>query len=232
VSGRSPQAGRRLLLVRHGKVDFDARDAFRESPRGRQWDPPLGPEGRRQAEALAARLVLMRRPAGVYSSPFARCLQTIEPYADAAGLTPTTDEDVGEVFIGEWEGVPFEEIVATSEEVARRARELEGMFSIAPGGENAEQLRARVVPAIERMMAGNPDGDVVVVTHGGVINAFAGRVLGIDHDMFYVPENTSITTFDLDGDRPRLRFLNDVLHLVQPGLFVPPAGAQAAAPRD
>jgi probable phosphoglycerate mutase len=225
-------SGRRLFLIRHGRVDFDARDAFRESPRGRQWDPPLAPEGREQAERLAARLLAMRRPGGVYVSPFTRCLQTVAPFAEAAAVEPVSDEDVGEVFIGEWEGVPFEEIVATSEEVARRARDFEAMFSAAPGAETAKELRARVVPAVERMLAAHPNGDVVVVTHGGVINAFAGRVLGIDHDMFYVPENTSFTTFDLDDRRPSLRFLNDVLHLVQPGLFAPPAGADAGPPTD
>src|SRR5437763_2707339 len=95
-----PTGERRLFLIRHGKGDFDARD-FRRSPRGRQWDPPLATEGREQSEALAARLVLMPRPAGIYVSPFARCLQTIEPYAGEAGARPTVDEDVGEVFIGE-----------------------------------------------------------------------------------------------------------------------------------
>jgi broad specificity phosphatase PhoE len=219
--------GRRLFLIRHGRVDFDARNRFRESPRGRQWDPPLGEQGREQAERLAVRLLAMRRPAAVYVSPFLRCMETVAPYARAAGIEPVPDEDVGEVFIGEWEGVPFEEIIAASEEVARRAREFEAMFGAAPGAETAEHLRARVVPSIEGMLGRHPEGDVVVVAHGGVVNAFAGHVLGVPHDMFFVPENTSISTFDLEGGEPRVRFLNDVLHLFQPGLFAPPAGAEA-----
>jgi broad specificity phosphatase PhoE len=223
---------RRLFLVRHGRVDFDARDRFRTSPRGRQWDPPLGEEGRRQAEHLAARLLAMRRPVGVYVSPFTRCLETIAPFASAAEIEPVTDEDIGEVFIGEWEGLPFEDILAGSEEVARRAREFEAMFSAAPGAESAAELRARVVPAIDAMVARHPDGDVVVVAHGGVVNAYAGHVLGVDHDMFFMPENTSISTFDLDGRGPQVRFLNDVLHLFQPGLFAPPAGAATSADAD
>jgi broad specificity phosphatase PhoE len=223
---------RRLFLIRHGRVDFDARDRFRASPRGLQWDPPLGKEGRKQAEDLAARLLAMRRPAAVYVSPFTRCQETVRPFADAAGIDPVLEEDVGEVFIGEWEGVPFEDILAASEEVARRAREFEAMFGVAPGGESAEQLRARVVPAIDGMLERHPDGDVVVVAHGGVVNAYAGHVLGIDHDMFFMPENTSITTFDLGGGGPRVRFLNDVLHLFQPGLFVPPAGASTSDDPD
>ena len=174
----------------------------------------------------------MRPPAAVYVSPFTRCLETIRPYVERTGVEPVLDEDIGEVFIGEWEGVPFEDLLAESEEVARRAREFEAMFGAAPGAETARELRARVVPAIEGMLERHPDGDVVVVAHGGVVNAYAGHVLGIDHDMFFLPENTSITTFDLDGPEPRVRFMNDVLHLFQPGLFQPPAGAVTSADAD
>jgi len=213
---------RRLFLVRHGRVDHDAR-RFRTSPRGRQWDPPLGDVGREQAAALAARLALMKPPAAVHVSPFTRCVQTVQPYLDATGLAATLDEDIGEVFIGAWEGLSFEEIVSGNAELARRFREFEAMFSMAPGGESAHQLRARAVPAIDRMLDAAPDGDVLVVTHGGVINAYLGDVLGIDEDMFFLPENASINTVVADGDRRRVRFLNDTRHVTDPQVFIPPA---------
>ena len=54
----------RLLLVRHGRVDFDARD-FLATPRGRQWDPPLDEHGTEQARRLAVRLRLMDPPSAV-----------------------------------------------------------------------------------------------------------------------------------------------------------------------
>jgi 2,3-bisphosphoglycerate-dependent phosphoglycerate mutase len=221
-------SARRLFLVRHGRVDFSSR-RFRESPRGRQWDPPLGEAGREQAEALAARLVLMQRPAAVYTSPFTRCRETIEPYAIRAGVEPVLDEEIGEVFIGDWEGLSFEEIISGDEELARRFREFEAMFSMAPGGESARELRARVVPAVERIAAAHPEGDLVLVTHGGVINAYLAHVLGIEEDMFFLPENTSINTVMVEGERRRVRFLNDTRHVTDPKVFVPPAGAEAAA---
>ena len=218
----------RLLLIRHGRVDFDATERFRMSPRGRQWDPPLGEVGREQAEQLAARLGLMSRPAAVYCSPFARCRETIAPYAGRAGLEPVLEEDVGEVFIGDWEGLSFEEIVSGNEELARRFREFEAMFSMAPGGESAAELRARVVPAIDRLVGAHPEGEVVVVTHGGVVNAYLGHVLGIEEDMFFLPDNASINTVIVEEGRPRVRFLNDVRHLTDPAIFVPPAGTEEA----
>jgi broad specificity phosphatase PhoE len=215
---------RRLFLVRHGRVDFDARD-FRQSPRGRQWDPPLGEAGRDQAAALAARLALMPPPAVVVSSPFRRCLETIAPYSEPAGVAVTTDEEVGEVFIGEWEGLSFEEIVSEDEDLARQFREQEAMFSLAPGGESGPDLRRRVVPAIEGIVERHADGDLLVVTHGGVINAYLGHVLRIEHDMFFLPENASVNTVLIDGDRRDVRFINDTRHVTDPQIFVPPAGA-------
>jgi len=220
----------RLHLIRHGRVDLSSR-AFRESTRGRQWDPPLGDVGREQAERLTARLLHHDDPPAIYASPFTRCLQTIEPYVAATGATPLVDEEVGEVFIGAWEGLSFEEIVSGDEELAARFREQEAMFSLAPGGESGPQLRRRVVAAIEGILERHPADDVLVVTHGGVINAYLGHVLGLDQDMFFLPENASVNTVTVDGGTRRIRFLNDVRHLTDPLLFGPrPAEPGARAP--
>jgi probable phosphoglycerate mutase len=222
----------RILLIRHGAVDFDSQD-FRTTPRGRQWDPPLGEAGHEQIARLTARLLLMEPPAAVFVSPFRRCRETIEPYLQGTGLAAAVEEDIGEVFVGRWEGMRFEDIVSGDEELARRFREQEAMFSMAPGGETGEELRARVVPAIERAIqraGGQSDsGPVVVVTHGGVINAYLGQVMGIDQDMFFLPENASISTVITDGAEARIKFLNDVRHLTDPAVFTPPTGTDARA---
>jgi probable phosphoglycerate mutase len=213
----------RLLLVRHGHVDFGSR-TFTVSPRGRQWDPPLDRRGREQAERLAARLALMGHPAGVYVSPFRRCGETLEPYLRHSGLRATVLPDLGELFVGEWEGVSFEEIISADEEMARRFREQDPMFSLTPGGESGVELRARVIPAVEGCLAEAGDGSVLVVTHGGVINAYLGHVLDVKHDMFFLPDNTSFNTVLVEGDRREIRFLNDIRHLTHPAIFAPPPG--------
>ena len=214
-----------LLLVRHGHVDFSSRD-FTESPRGRQYDPPLSDRGKDQARRLADRLSLMDPPAAVATSPFRRCLETIAPYLEASGLQAERVDDLGEVFIGDWEGMGFEEIISGDEELARRFREQEPMFALAPGGESGQQLRARVVPAVDRLLERVGEGIVVLVAHGGVINAYLGQLMGIDHDMFFLPDNASINTVLVEDGRAEVRFLNDVRHLTDPAIFAPPAGVQ------
>lgn len=217
----------RILLIRHGRVDFDSQD-FRESPRGRQWDPELGDEGREEAQKLGARLLLMEPPAAIHVSPFRRCRQTLEPYLEATSRRAHVDEDLGEVFIGRWEGLRFEDIVSEDEDLARRFREQEAMFSMAPGGETGEQLRARVVPAVESAIERAGEGTLVVVTHGGVINAYLGHVMGIARDMFFLPDNASISTVIADGADRWLLFLNDVRHLTDPAVFTPQTGKSPA----
>src|SRR5207248_9495893 len=84
----------RVLLIRHGHVDFSSQ-AFRETPRGRQWDPALDQSGRDQANRLAARLALMERPTLVATSPFRRCRQTVGPFEEVLGSPATGVDDLG-----------------------------------------------------------------------------------------------------------------------------------------
>jgi broad specificity phosphatase PhoE len=207
-----------LYLVRHGESDFDSRD-FTRSPRGEQWDPPLGERGREQAALLARRLLAMEPPAAVYSSPLRRTRETVAPFAEAAGIEVVFQDDLAEAYIGEWEGKPFEEILAGDERMLNRIRNQEPIWRHAPGAEELAPFRARVRASVEGILTRHPGGNVVVVCHGGVINAYVAPLLGLDHEMFFVPENTSMNSVGVDGGSRRVRFLNDHLHLTDPQLF-------------
>lgn len=209
---------RNLYLIRHGRVDHDNHD-LAPGRRGDQWDPPLDAVGLEQAGLLARRLaVLDPQPVAVYSSPLRRCRQTVAPYVDRGGPSPVLVDDLAEVWVGDWEGKSFEEIVADDEQLAVRFRASEVLFS-ASGGETGEELRARVRPAIDDVVARHPEGDVAVIAHGGVINAYICPLLAFEHDMLYLPENTSFNTVVVDGADLRVKFLNDVRHLTNPELF-------------
>jgi broad specificity phosphatase PhoE len=212
-------AARLLLLVRHGRSDESSTD-MREGPCGPQWDPPLDDLGRDQAELLARRLALMEpRPVAVYCSTLRRARETIAPYAERTGDPVVHDERLVEACIGAWEGMSFEEILATDDQMLRRFRNQDAIWRHAPGAETIEQVRARVATAVEDSLADHPDGNVVVVAHGGVINAYVGGVLGLDQEMFFLPENTSVNSVEVQGDARRVRFLNDDRHLAFPELF-------------
>jgi broad specificity phosphatase PhoE len=94
------------------------------------------------------------------------------------------------------------------------------VFVLAPNSEPVDAFRRRVVDAVEGALAAHPDGDVWVVCHGGVINAYIGRLLGVeDQEMFFLPPNTSINTVKVDGDRRAMWFLGDDTHYTSPELF-------------
>jgi broad specificity phosphatase PhoE len=208
-----------LHLIRHGRSDASSA-AMIDTPRGRQWDPPLDELGREQARKLAVRLALLDPPpAAVYCSSLRRARETVEPYAERAGVEVRFDEGLMEANIGAWEGRPFEEIVASDEDVLPLVRASRAIWSHAPGGEPIDPFRERVRRAVGGVIERHPDGDLLVICHGGVINAYVGPFLGIDHEMFFIPENTSISSIELDEEGARLRFLNDVLHLTDPHLF-------------
>jgi broad specificity phosphatase PhoE len=77
------------FVVRHAKAGsrrrFDGDDALR----------PLSRNGRPQAEGIAE-LLVHRGIARVVTSPYVRCVQTVEPLAAALGLQVEIDEELGE----------------------------------------------------------------------------------------------------------------------------------------
>jgi probable phosphoglycerate mutase len=222
---------RRLYLIRHGRAshrllgqssDPPARRTGDRSSTGRGLvaDPPLDETGIAQAETLARRLTKMPPPAGLYVSPLRRARETVAPYEAAAGRTAQVVDDVAEWYGGDWEFKEFEELLLEHPDVPRRILLQDPMFHLAPGGEPFDRFQARVVDAVEATLAAHADGDVWIVCHGGVINAYVGMVLGIlEQEMFYLPPNTSLNTVRVDGERREVWFLADDTHLTQPELF-------------
>ena len=209
-----------LYLVRHGRSDFDWTGERFASARGDQWDPPLSEEGRRQAELLARRLSVMDlEPFVLFSSPLRRAAETARVFADLAKVDVSYEDDLAEAHIGAWEGVPFEEIIESDPEVLDHLRHQRPIWRRGPGAEAPDRFRGRVRDVIEDVLERHRRENVVCFVHGGVINAYCGELLGLPQEMFFLPENTSVNSVEVDGPRRKVRFLNDVLHLTDPHFF-------------
>ncbi len=220
---------RRLYLIRHARPDYESTE-HTDTPLGRQYDPPLGDVGLEQADRLAARLELLARPAAIYSSTLARSRQTAKVYAGRVGMPVIERDDLCEWFGGEWEAKDFEQIFLEHPEAIDLFRNQNPAWHLAPGSERADDFQRRCVTAVEEIIEAEPDGDVVVVAHGGVINAYFSHILGIrDQDMFFLPENTSLNTVVIRGDERLAWFLSDASHLTDPGWFEPRQGERDLA---
>jgi broad specificity phosphatase PhoE len=212
--------GRVLYLIRHGQSDFDWDGERFATARGDQWDPPLSEDGRDQARLLAKRLRVMDLdPYVIYSSPLRRALETAETFAREVGADVNVDDELVEAHIGGWEGKPFEEIVESDPEILQHIRHQRPIWRRGPGAEAADRFRQRVSDTIEGVLDRHAEENVLAFVHGGVINAYCGGLLGLEQEMFFLPENTSLNGVDVVGTTRAVRFLNDVLHLTDPHFF-------------
>lgn len=212
-SGRSLPT--RLYLVRHGQSTWNDEGRIQG-----QLDPPLSELGRRQAELVGERF-RSREFAGFYSSDLARARETAEAIGRAGGRRPTLRADLREIALGDWEGLTRDQIVAAHpEEWARWSQE--PSWDIPPGGEGAAPFQRRVLAALDAVARAHPEGDVLVVTHGGVIQvALAAAVGSGTTGLFpFLIDNTSVTVLLRGHRRTAVAGVNDTSHLdaaVAPG---------------
>jgi broad specificity phosphatase PhoE len=203
-----------IILVRHGEQapPDQGQSATRE-----QWiDPPLSARGVRQAEAVGAGLEAEVIEA-VYASPLKRALETGRAVAGHHGLEVQILAELREIelFRDLPEGTSLPD--ALDALLLRGVRERfvrERRWDVYPYGETGDELRHRVVMAVEGIIASLSGSTTVVVCHGGVINSYVGSVLGItDEDMWFRPNHASVHRVVAHGDRRVVRSLNEVHHL-------------------
>jgi len=84
-----------------------------------------------------------------------------------------------------------------------------------PGGEGAAAFEARAGDAIDTIFRRHPEGEVLVVTHGGVIQVALHRVVGRGSKGLFQfrIQNTSISTIERRNGRTVIGGVNDVGHL-------------------
>jgi probable phosphoglycerate mutase len=196
-----------LLLVRHAEP---VRIGPEES-RGEAVDPQLTRRGLEQAERIAAWLAV-ERVDHVVSSPLRRARETAHPIADAHGLAVEIVDGLCEYDVAADHYIPVEELRETKDD--RWLAMVEGRWEDY-GGENPDHFRARIVPALDAVIAAHPGETVVAVCHGGVINVYLAALLGLPHHLWFDPAYTSLNRVRASRDGTRsLASLNETGHLV------------------
>lgn len=210
-----------LFLIRHADALPGPDEII---PSGVYNDLPLSKVGREQAQALAERLGKLRFDA-LYSSPLRRCLETATPLAERLGLTPIIVNDLQEIRLGEVLPLPTDgqDLAALSQALHERQREIvrkaggTGSWDAIPDSEPSKAFRQRVVQALDSIARSHKGERVLVFAHGGVLNAYAAEVLGLERDFFYPAANTSLTVVRVADNQRVLYVLNDIGHIKRRG---------------
>lgn len=199
-----------FLIVRHGEAEGNREHRFIG-----QADVPLSPIGRRQADAVSARLAGMPVDR-IISSDLQRAVDTVRPAASELGLEIETDTRLREIDNGEWKGL-------LTTEIAQRwpalwARYSGGEDVARPHGETWADVRRRVVGALREIAIASPKNSLIVVSaHGGPAMALTSWACGLRPrgNLYQVPLvlpwNASITT--IRAPNLHLIAFNDVGHL-------------------
>ena len=154
-----------VLLVRHAESVAPGTAGFDEYTR------PLTARGIRDADRLCDSLALSRIDA-MYSSPYLRARQTVEPIAKARGIAIETIEDLRERMLSP---------VEVPDWLAHLKRSWSDFDYALPGGESSREAQARVVRVLEEIRGRHRDGGIVILaSHGNLIalalNAFMPNV--------------------------------------------------------
>jgi 2,3-bisphosphoglycerate-dependent phosphoglycerate mutase len=174
-----------LILVRH------ARSAPDPALPERDW--PLSDEGRRQAEALAPVLAELGVDA-LASSPFIRAIDTLRPYAAAAGLPIAVDEDLRERALGGW----LDDLAEVEAAVRRMHADLDFKLE---GGETGHACLARFEAALARVVNANPGRTIAVGSHGGVLGHLLARQdSDLSGEFWRRIRNPHLFVFDVDPE--------------------------------
>ncbi|MBV9411289.1 MAG: histidine phosphatase family protein [Acidimicrobiia bacterium] len=214
-----PPGATEILLVRHGESEPAVEGQSFALWNG-QGDPALSPEGEMEAEQVAHRLASEHIDA-IYVSPLRRTAQTAAPLAARVGMTPVVEEDLREVFLGEWEGGSmYRKNVSDRHPLAVQMFE-EQRWDVIPGAEPADAFASRLRSVVERIAAAHTDERVAVFAHGGVIGEILHEVTQSRPFAFIGADNGSISHIVVTDERWILRRFNDTSHL-QPTMTTAP----------
>ena len=159
----APGRATRLLVLRHGQSEWNAVGRWQG-----QADPPLSDEGQLQAADAGLQLGMFD---AIWASDLQRASLTAEIIAAIIGIGPVLlDQRLRETHVGPWEGLTHDEVNTGWPGFLDTHQRPEGF-------EPYDDAAARMRAAFVDIAAANPGGEILVISHGGVIRAIR-RMLG------------------------------------------------------
>ena len=213
-----------LTVIRHGETDWNRQHRFQG-----QIDVPLNALGLEQARRLALRLADEAIDT-VLVSDLQRARQTAQGLAEVAGRALHVQPLWREQAFGVLEGLDVPTIARQHAGLWAQWQRHDADYALPQGGESNTAFHARVMAALQALLAAHGGQRVVVVTHGGVLDMLWRTVHGLalsgprECDI----PNTGINRLHWADGRLRIDAWADAAHL--DGLPPQPSTVQAVAP--
>jgi probable phosphoglycerate mutase len=191
-----------LFLIRHGLTAVTGSRLY-----GRTEGIHLDDRGRRQAAAIVDRFDGVRLSA-IYSSPLERCVETVQPLADAQRLEVRIAEGLVEMDAGAWTGRTLASLRRLK--LWKTVQQNPSRFHF-PGGEGFADAQARIVDEVDRIARRHPRGRVAISTHGDLVRVLITHFGGahLDHFQRVIADPGSVSAIHLDDGTPRILLVND-----------------------
>jgi probable phosphoglycerate mutase len=203
-----PSETTRLTVVRHGETTWNALGKQQG-----QLDTDLSELGIAQAEAVADALA-GRSIDVLYSSDLGRAKQTAEIIAQRLGLEILTDARLRERHLGIIQGMTMAEFQERHPREYSLYRGGDPDYVI-PEGESVRQRAERGVLCARELAERHAGQQLLLVTHGGIVESLLRHVLGMDlaSPRSFSLFNGSLNTFSLSDGRWQLDSWGDTHHL-------------------
>ena len=198
----------KIFLIRHGETEWNRVGKLQGSS-----DIRLSPEGLHQAQLLAEHTPFHAVDA-VYSSDLVRAVMTAKILADKFNLPIIKERGLRETSFGDWEGRSLKELAKENpngfENFFTRPDKVQP-----PNGETFLQSQARIMNALDEIIADNENKNIIIVTHGAAIRLILCAALYIPiRKMWAVNQNNmALNILTVDEGNFSLELMNSTLHL-------------------
>jgi broad specificity phosphatase PhoE len=182
-----------IYLVRHGRTDWNEKKLIQG-----HTDIPLNIEGEKAAKELAKELNSVKFDKA-FSSDLLRARKTAEIIAVEHKLEVETTEALRERRFAHLEGKPSKLLTEISKTISELEESKRFSYKSHPLVESDEELMGRFLAFLREIVISNPNKNILVVTHGGVIRVFLILLGLLTHGSGVRIGNLSYLKLESDG---------------------------------